>query len=365
MEKTFKEKVIRKFTNIMKSHKLLRLPCLAALTVILSIYYICRHFATNTKRYVCAAFSLFFFMSSCSFSFAVLSGQSGFINVQETYNAIVEDSDIELAVEKEITPDESVLSEIEEELDEIGDIEHSGDTDFYTLDDILEESQSYEIEGGIAGNEEVSSEENVSDGQEPAVDEQELVFDSSDWRLVLVNTQHPIPDDYSFSLGIVTGNMRCDKRVIPDVIAMMQAAKEDGITLMIQSPYRSDDRQVYLFNNKIKMYMNQGYSYMEAYKITSRTNAVPGTSEHQIGLAFDITSDACEPLEADFADTEAGKWLAEHSCEYGFILRYPEEKEYITGIKFEPWHFRYVGKDAATVMKEEDICLEEFWDKYL
>jgi D-alanyl-D-alanine carboxypeptidase len=70
-------------------------------------------------------------------------------------------------------------------------------------------------------------------------------------------------------------------------------------------------------------------------------------------------------LDEGFADTEAGKWLAEHSCEYGFILRYPEGKEYITSIEYEPWHFRYVGKEAAVTMKNEDICLEEFWDKYL
>ncbi|MCM1048880.1 MAG: M15 family metallopeptidase [Clostridiales bacterium] len=365
MEKTFKEKVIRKFTNIMKKNRLLKLPCLAALTVILSIYYICRHFATNTKRYVCTAFSLFFFMSSCSFSFAVLSGQSGFINVQETYNAIVEDSDVELAVEKDIMPDESALSEIDAELDEIGDLEHSGDADFYTLDDILEENQSYEIEGDIASNEEVSSEENISDGQEFVSDGQELVFDSSDWRLILVNKHHPIPDDYSLELGIVTDNMRCDKRIISDAIAMMQAAQKDGITLIIRSPYRSDNRQVELFNQKIKMYMGQGYSYMESYKIASQTVTVPGASEHQIGLALDITSDTFVPLKEEFADTDAGKWLAEHSCEYGFILRYPKDKEYITSIIFEPWHFRYVGKEAATVMKEENICLEEFWDKYL
>ena len=111
--------------------------------------------------------------------------------------------------------------------------------------------------------------------------------------------------------------------------------------------------------------MGQGMSYMEAYKLASQAVTVPGASEHQIGLALDIFCDTYTSLDEGFADTEAGKWLAEHSCEYGFTLRYPSGKEYITGIEFEPWHFRYVGKDAATIMKDENICLEEFWDKYL
>ena len=106
-------------------------------------------------------------------------------------------------------------------------------------------------------------------------------------------------------------------------------------------------------------------SYMDAYIISSKAVTVPGASEHQIGLAIDIVSDEYVTLDEGFADTEAGRWLAEHSCEYGFILRYPAGKEYITSIEFEPWHFRYVGKDAAMVITGEGITLEEFWDKYL
>lgn len=357
MKKTFREKVVSKFRGIMKKNRLLKYPCLFVMTIILTIYYICRYFATNAKKYVCIAFSLVFFMSSCSFSFAVLSGQPGFINAQETYSAIVEDSDVALAVEKEVTPDDSLLSDTEE-LNEFGDSEHTDGTDFYTLDDILEDTQSYEYESENTDN----TEEEIT---QEMPEEQELVFDSSDWRLVLVNKQHPIPDDYSFSLGVIKDNMRCDKRIIADTIAMLQAAKEDGITLQIRSPYRTDDRQEYNFNKKIKTYMSQGYSYMEAYKTASQVVTVPGASEHQIGLALDITSDTYTQLERGFGDTEAGKWLAEHSCEYGFILRYPEGKEYITSIVYEPWHFRYVGKEAAAVIMQENICLEEFWDKYL
>ena len=104
---------------------------------------------------------------------------------------------------------------------------------------------------------------------------------------------------------------------------------------------------------------------MEAYKRTSQVITVPGCSEHEVGLALDITSDTYQPLQQGFAETVEGQWLEEHSCEYGFIVRYPSGKEYITGIEYEPWHFRYVGREAAMIMKEENLCLEEFWDKYL
>ena len=104
---------------------------------------------------------------------------------------------------------------------------------------------------------------------------------------------------------------------------------------------------------------------MEAYSVSSQTVTVPGASEHEIGLALDIAADDFVELVEAFADTDEGKWLAEHSYEYGFILRYPKGKEYITGIVYEPWHFRYVGREAAAVIYREQITLEEFWDKYL
>ena len=108
--------------------------------------------------------------------------------------------------------------------------------------------------------------------------------------------------------------------------------------------------------------MNAGMSYMDAYKTASVTVTAPNASEHQIGLAIDFYSSTYMRLDEGFADTQAGKWLAENSYKYGFILRYPEGKEYITGIIYEPWHFRYVGVEAATVITEKGITLEEFWE---
>ncbi len=350
MKKTFRENIIAKFAGIARSHKGLKYPCLAAAAVVLFFYYISMHFVNNGKRYVSVAFVAVFFMSSCSFSFAVFAERTGFISAQETYSAIVEDSDITLAVEQTVDPTEQMILEEDNIALECETTEDTEDVVAYSLDDLLE---NREQDGYQAPSTDV------------AMAGEEYVFDSSDWRLMLINKQHPIPEEYDFTLGTFTAGMRCDERIIEDLLLMMQAAKDDGVNLEVCSPYRGDNRQEYLFNRKIKNYMGQGMSYMEAYKRASQIVTVPGASEHQVGLALDIWSDTYKSLDKGFEDTAGGQWLAQHSYEYGFILRYPEGKEYITSIEYEPWHFRYVGREAAMIMKQEDICLEEFWDKYL
>lgn len=349
MKKTFRENVIAKFTGIAKNHRILKYPCLAAMVVVLFFYYIFMHFVNNGKRYVSVAFVFVFFMSSCSFSFAVFAERTGFISAQETYRAIIEDSDITLA-EQPVEPQEEMILEENNGVAECETVEEEEIVTAYSLEDLLanHEGETYQAQDKTV---EMTGEE--------------YVFDSSDWRLVLINKQHPIPEDYNFTLGTFTAGMRCDERIIEDLLLMMQAAKDEGVNLEVCSPYRGDNRQEYLFDRKIKKYMGQGMSYMEAYKLASQIVTVPGASEHQVGLALDIWSDNYKSLDKGFEDTEAGKWLAEHSWEYGFVLRYPEGKEYITSIEYEPWHFRYVGREAAMTMKQENICLEEFWDKYL
>ena len=348
MDKTYRENIISYFTGVAKKHKVMKYPCIVILPAVLLFYYLCRHFVTNGKRYASMAFVAIFFMSSCSFSFAVFAERTGFTSAQETYSAIVEDSDISLAVVEPVTSENDALLDLEGET--FAAEQEDEEVEIYTLDDLLE-NHDHE---GIDYME-----------TEPAVSKEEITFDSSDWRLVLINKQHPIPEDYDFTLATITSGMRCDERVIEDLLLITKAAQKDGLHLAIRSPYRTSDRQESNFNDRIKHYMRQGLSYIEAYKITSQVITIPGCSEHEVGLALDITSDTYLPLLQGFAETEEGKWLEEHSCEYGFILRYPSGKEYITGIEYEPWHFRYVGREAALIMKEENLCLEEFWDKYL
>lgn len=365
MKKTFREKFMQRCMERARKNKFLKYVSIVEMFIFLGIYHFFRHleghFASNGRRYAGIVFTLLFFMSSCSFSFAVFTGQNSFINVQETYNAVVDDSDVAFAVEKEVVSDETGMLEedkISKEYENSEDIEN---VDTYTIEDILEDTDVYLLEEEA----QAAAEQETGTTTGSAEADLEVVFDSSDWRLVLVNKQHPIPEDYSFNLGTIKENMQCDERIIADLLAMLQAAKDDGVSLVICSPYRNQDRQEMLFDKKIKAYMEQGYSYMEAYKTASQTVTIPGASEHQIGLSIDFFSVNYTDLNEGFAETEAGKWLAEHSCEYGFILRYPEGKEYITSIEYEPWHFRYVGKEAATIMTRDNLCLEEFWDKYL
>ncbi|MDE5893767.1 MAG: M15 family metallopeptidase, partial [Acetatifactor sp.] len=188
----------------------------------------------------------------------------------------------------------------------------------------------------------------------------ETEFSLDDWRLILVNKQHPIPQDYDFTLATIKGSQQCDERIIDDLLAMMQAAKDAGFNLLIQSPYRSDARQEWLFDRKIKLFMGKGMSYMDAFKRASQVVMVPDSSEHQIGLSLDIVCDYYESLTQGFGETQAGIWLEEHCAEFGFIVRYPRGKEYITSVEYEPWHFRYVGVDAATIIMEQGLTLEEF-----
>ena len=195
-------------------------------------------------------------------------------------------------------------------------------------------------------------------------------FSPEDWRYILVNKQHSIPEGYEENIKfgqIVTGRgvMLFDERVVDDLTAMIEAAGEDGVVLEIQSPYRDFTYQRWLFNRKISIYMSQGLSYIEAYQLSSQAVTIPNASEHQIGLSLDILTDNYFNLNEGFAYTAAGRWLAANSYRYGFILRYPKGKEDITCIEYEPWHFRYVGVEAATVIMKNGITLEEFWEEYL
>ena len=186
------------------------------------------------------------------------------------------------------------------------------------------------------------------------------VIDPDDWRLILVNKQNPVPDDFTVKLSGISDSMQVDERIIADVYRMMDAASDDGVNLMICSAYRSYDRQKTLFNNKINKLMGEGMTYLEAYKVGSMNVTVPGTSEHHLGLALDILTGSYTKMDDGFGDTEAGKWLAENASDYGFILRYPKGKEDITGIVYEPWHFRYVGREYAKDIEERGVCLEEY-----
>lgn len=182
------------------------------------------------------------------------------------------------------------------------------------------------------------------------------------WYLMLVNRDYILPDDYTVKtaktvIDVYGGYDRgyLDYRVAPHYIEMYNAALEDGLKLSPLSGYRSVERQKNNFENLIRDYMNKGYSKAQATVLASEIILPPSTSEHNAGLAMDILS-----LEVSFENSDEFAWLQEHAADYGFILRYPKDKQKITKITYEPWHWRYVGVKAAKEMKASGECLEEY-----
>ena len=187
-----------------------------------------------------------------------------------------------------------------------------------------------------------------------------IVSKLNDWRLLLVNKSNYLPDDYNVKLKTINGNMKVDERVYNDLKQMLSDAKNEDLDLLICSSYRSTDKQKKLFNDKVKEYEKKGYNNEEAYREASYWILIPGTSEHETGLSVDIVSMEYQILDEEQENTKEQKWLIENSYKYGFVLRYPTNKKDITGINYEPWHYRYVGKENALIMKKLDVCLEEY-----
>ncbi|MCR4692115.1 MAG: M15 family metallopeptidase [Lachnospiraceae bacterium] len=207
---------------------------------------------------------------------------------------------------------------------------------------------------------EASSPRTVSENEQEEGQSGKTLFSPDDWRYILVNKQHPIPEDYEVELGSIHTGQKVDARIVDDLEDMLSAAAEDGVKLLVISPYRSEQKQKGLFDKKVKRALRNNENYLDAYKETAQAVTIPGFSEHELGLAVDLTTKQHITLDADYAETEGGRWLSRHCMEYGFILRYPLGKEKITGIEFEPWHFRYVGRKAAEYIMEHDLTLEEF-----
>lgn len=182
----------------------------------------------------------------------------------------------------------------------------------------------------------------------------------ADWRLLLVNPQTALPEGYQVELVRLANGLQVDKRIYEDLQAMLNDCWAAGLRPIVCSAYRTQAVQTRLYNNKIYRLLAAGVSREAAPAEAARWVAVPGTSEHQTGLALDIVSASYQVLNERQAQTAEQQWLMEHCWDYGFILRYPQEKTAVTGIGYEPWHYRYVGKEAAAVIRESGMCLEEY-----
>lgn len=184
-----------------------------------------------------------------------------------------------------------------------------------------------------------------------------------EWRLRLVNRWNPLPKSWSVNVTQLRNGQSIDERCYPDLQDMMDDCRAKGLSPVICSSYRTWTRQEELFNAEVNLLKNQGYSDEKAKEKAGTAIAVPGTSEHQLGLAVDIVDSSYQSLDKGQEDTPVQKWLMKNSWKYGFILRYPNGKSDITGIIYEPWHYRYVGKEAAKEIYQSGLCLEEWLDE--
>lgn len=183
--------------------------------------------------------------------------------------------------------------------------------------------------------------------------------EADDWQLLLVNRWNSLPDGYAPELTELWNGESVDSRIYPDLQEMFDDARAVGLNPYVNSGYRTAQVQQSLMDEEINDYMVQGYSEAEARRLAEQWVAVPGTSEHQLGLAVDISMEDT----ATQTTSDMWQWLMKNSYKYGFILRYPEDKTNITGISYEPWHYRYVGREAAEEIYRSGLCLEEYLSK--
>jgi len=192
------------------------------------------------------------------------------------------------------------------------------------------------------------------------LDNRAYYFTSTGARIIVANPWNIIPSDYTPDLVVAESGHRVDSSCRDDLIKMLTDCRAAGFDAQIADAYRTREDQIYLYNRKVNYYLDLGYSPADARKEAATISAMPGTSEHEMGLAVDLVDSSYWVLDEAQENTPAQKWLIQHSWEYGFILRYPTGKTEFTGIIYEPWHYRYVGKELAKELHDLDLCLEEY-----
>ena len=217
---------------------------------------------------------------------------------------------------------------------------------------------------------EIEEEADSFNMQDIAVGEETGFFDTQNqapvdgtalpWNLTLVNYEHPIEEMPDIDLVHLKYEQSIDARCYPDLQEMMDDCRACGLDPKIWSSFRTHEKQQQLYKEKVQSLINKGYSQEDAKVEAARSVAPPGTSEHELGLAVDIASVNKANFRPDEPPTEVQKWRMENCWNYGFILRYPPDKTDITGIVFEPWHYRYVGREDAKKIHELGITLEEY-----
>ncbi|MEY8460539.1 M15 family metallopeptidase [Eggerthellaceae bacterium 24-137] len=191
-------------------------------------------------------------------------------------------------------------------------------------------------------------------------------LDDLPWNLRLVNKEHPLAKDFPTpELKDVADGYAVDERIHDDLVALLKAGEEAGRRPVVCSAYRSHKRQRELYRARVRQSKEEGKSGQEAKDDAAFWVAPPYASEHETGLAVDLVDASYQELDEKQETTATQRWLMKHCAKYGFILRYPTDKSDITGIGYEPWHYRYVGKEAASDIAESGLCFEEWLDQHL
>ena len=200
------------------------------------------------------------------------------------------------------------------------------------------------------------SEPVVSDQYSSQGKKEKSFVQSEDWRLVLVNRDHPLEEDFEGELTELRYGQSVDSRIYPDLQAMFDEMRAAGLDPRVVQGYRTSEEQKERLDNKISEYMGYGKTREEAWQLAVQWEAEPGTSEHETGLCVDISSDSGDNESAN----AVWEWMDENCSRFGFIKRYPNNKSSVTGVKGEPWHYRYVGPEAAQEITARNTTLEEY-----
>lgn len=239
--------------------------------------------------------------------------------------------------------------------DENGVAEDSGENDRETADSDAKDKDAQADEEPEQAAEVSGQQDDLEADAGADVEDEDL--------LILVNPWNTVPEGYKVETSSLLNGESVDSRCYSDLAAMLQECLAAGGSPIVCSAYRPHEKQVRLYQEQVDSLLAQGRTQEEAEAEAGTVVAVPGTSEHELGLAVDICDSENQNLDESQLETLTQQWLIEHCWDYGFILRYPVDKSEITGIIYEPWHYRYVGRKNAAKIHESGLCLEEYLGK--
>lgn len=249
--------------------------------------------------------------------------------------------------------------------DDDGNVSQNSETSSETssVQSTVSESSQVEYSSKSSVTQSSSSKKATSKTSDKVTSAKSSTLDADYKNLTVVNGWNPLPDDYDYEADLVEipqkylkGSLnQINKNVWVYLKAMLDDARKDGVDIGVWSPYRSYNTQKWLFEKQVKKQINNGVPESQAEDKAATIVTRPGTSEHNTGLALDINC-----ANDSFENTKAFEWLKENAEDYGFVMRYSKEKQSLTGVIHESWHWRFVGIKVAKEMNELGMCLEEY-----